>query len=103
MLRTWARRAIIGAALGGGFAPIDGAMAQQPRASITTGSLPTATVPEPVKIACRTDYDRFCPGYALGTPSLRQCMESNARQLAQACVRALLDAGLVDRSRIPRS
>lgn len=55
-----------------------------------------------VEAACRDDYFRFCPGYPLGSASLRLCMESKSKQLTQSCVSALIQAGEVDRRRIKR-
>ncbi len=55
-----------------------------------------------VEDACSSDYFRHCAGYPLGSASLRLCMESKSKQLSQTCIRALIDAGEVDRRRVRR-
>jgi hypothetical protein len=55
-----------------------------------------------VEDACREDYFRHCAAYEIGSSSLRMCMESKSKQLSQVCIRALIDSGEVDRSRIRR-
>ena len=51
---------------------------------------------------CRDDYFRFCPGYPVGSASLRLCMESKSKQLSRSCVNALVASGEVDRRRVKR-
>ncbi len=60
------------------------------------------TYPEKVEEHCKEDYFRHCAPYALGTVELRRCMEANGKALAKKCQQALLDAGLVNMSRIRR-
>ena len=55
-----------------------------------------------VENACRDDYFRYCPGYPVGSASLRLCMESKSKQLSRTCVTALIDSGEVDRRRLKR-
>lgn len=55
-----------------------------------------------VEQECKDDYFRFCPGYPLGSASLRLCMESRAKQLSRTCVNALVASGEVDRRRVKR-
>lgn len=50
-------------------------------------------VPEYVKQACKADYKKFCPDYAVGTPALRACMIGIAHQLSPRCVDALERSG----------
>jgi len=57
---------------------------------------------EKVEEACRDDYLRLCAGYPLGSASLRLCMESKSKQISPSCIRALVDAGEVDRRRLRR-
>ena len=80
------KTAIAALAIGGGLAFGGGADAYSPR----------------VENACRDDYFRFCPAYPVGSASLRLCMESKAKQISNSCVRALIDAGEVDRRRLKR-
>ena len=57
---------------------------------------PTArAVPDSVKVACSSDYNRFCPRYKVGTGKLNRCMRSNGKRLSRVCVRALIDNGMV--------
>lgn len=63
---------------------------------------PAFAYPAKIEGACKDDYFRFCAIYPPQSASLRQCMESNANQLSQTCVRALIDAGYVDRRRLKR-
>lgn len=55
-----------------------------------------------VENACRADYFSHCPGYPVGSASLRLCMESKSKQLSSGCIDALIKAGLVDRRRVAR-
>lgn len=59
----------------------------------------SAVVTERVKKACKSDYYRHCPSYAIGTPQLRTCMTKagKRKQLGHGCLRALIDAGEVPR------
>ena len=58
-----------------------------------------AAYSQKVNNACRNDYYRFCPSYAVGSSQLRQCMRSAGRNLSKACRDALVDAGEAPRSR----
>jgi hypothetical protein len=60
-----------------------------------------AVSPE-VENACREDYFRHCAAYTVGSPALRLCMEAKSKELSQTCIRALIDSGEVDRSRIKK-
>jgi predicted deacylase len=64
-------------------------------AVITT--LPASAVSQRVQNACKKDYNRFCPGYALETPQLRACMQQVGKRLSPRCVDALVDAGEMNR------
>jgi hypothetical protein len=63
---------------------------------------PAPAVSQKVEDACRDDYFRHCSAYSVGTSSLRLCMESKASSLTRSCVRALIDAGVVDRRRLKK-
>jgi hypothetical protein len=52
-----------------------------------------ATVTEREKQDCRTDYQRYCKAYALGSEALRACMSRSIKKLSNVCVAALVDAG----------
>ena len=71
--------------------------------AVLLGSSPGVQAYSPkVESACRDDYFRLCPGYPVGSASLRLCMESKSKQMSQSCVTALINAGEVDRRRIKR-
>ena len=70
-------------------------------AGLTFGGAALAVSPR-VENACRDDYFRYCSAYPVGSAALRLCMESKSKNLSQTCVRALIDAGEVDRRRIKR-
>ncbi len=57
-----------------------------------------------VENACRSDYDRHCPGYKEGSPALRNCMTLAGKRgnLSRTCFNALVDAGLVPRKYLKR-
>ena len=52
-----------------------------------------AAVTERVKQDCRTDYQRYCKDYAVGSEALRACMSRSSRKLSNMCVVALVDGG----------
>ncbi|MEL7049712.1 MAG: hypothetical protein AAFO75_12290 [Pseudomonadota bacterium] len=54
-------------------------------------------VSDRVKVACSSDYSRFCQGYKVGGSKLRSCMRSNGKRLSRVCIEALVDAGEVPR------
>lgn len=51
-----------------------------------------------VRRACKSDYNRFCPGYSLYGTELRRCMQAAGKAISKPCIRALIDAGEVPRS-----
>ena len=51
-----------------------------------------------VRRACKSDYNRFCPGYSLYGTELRRCMQAAGKAISKRCIRALIDAGEVPRS-----
>ncbi len=61
------------------------------------------SVPDSVKVACSSDYNRFCPRYKVGTSKLNRCMRSNGKRLSRVCVRALIDHGMVPRSLLKKA
>lgn len=71
-------------------------------ASAMTVAAPAVAYTAKVENACRADYFQNCPGYPLGSASLRLCMESKSKQISRGCADALVKAGLVDRRRIAR-
>ena len=54
---------------------------------------PAGAVTERMKRDCRTDYNRFCKKYALGSEGLRACMSRSIRKVSNRCVAALVAGG----------
>ena len=55
-----------------------------------------------VRNACSGDYHRFCGQYSPNSSQMRACMQANGPALSSGCINALVDAGIVDRSRVRR-
>ncbi len=55
-----------------------------------------------VRSACASDYGRFCPSYAVGSPQLRSCMRGIGKRLSPGCIDALVDSGELSRKEINR-
>ena len=55
-----------------------------------------------VRRACSGDYHRFCGQYSPNSSQMRACMQANGHSLSGQCVNALVDAGIIDRSRLRR-
>ena len=74
-------------------------------AAMLIASLPVHAVSQRVKHACKSDYFRHCPAYAVGSPQLRTCMTKagKRKQLSRRCMRALIDGGEVPRKYLTRS
>jgi hypothetical protein len=51
-----------------------------------------------VRRSCKSDYNRFCPGYSLYGTEIRRCMQAAGKAISKRCIRALVDAGEVPRS-----
>ena len=58
-------------------------------------SLPAgaANVSEGVKQACKSDYNRFCKAYKVGTEGLRACMSRSIKRVSNVCIGALVRNG----------
>ena len=54
-----------------------------------TASSAHAEYPDYVKSACKQDFKKYCPSYAVGSSQLRQCMRGVANDLSSRCVDAL--------------
>lgn len=57
---------------------------------------------ERVKSACKDDYFRHCSAYALGSPSLRQCMRNVGAGLSNPCLAALALDGEITKEDVQR-
>ena len=51
------------------------------------------SITERQKRDCKTDYNRYCKAYKLGSEGLRACMSRSIRKVSNRCVAALVDAG----------
>jgi hypothetical protein len=72
--------------------------------AVLLGSLAWATAAnaDRVRNACSGDYHRFCGQYSPNSSQMRACMQANGPSLSSGCINALVDAGIVDRSRVRR-
>lgn len=61
-----------------------------------------AAVTERVKQDCRTDYQRYCNAYAVGSEALRACMSRSIKKVSNVCVAALVDAGEMTKAQADR-
>jgi hypothetical protein len=61
-----------------------------------------AAVTERVKQNCRTDYQRYCNAYAVGSEALRACMSRSIKKVSNVCVAALVDAGEMTKAQANR-
>lgn len=50
-------------------------------------------VTERQKRDCKTDYNRFCKKYALGSEGLRACMSRSIKKVSNRCISALVAGG----------
>ena len=65
--------------------------------ALSAGSVGAVT--DKVRNACSNDYYKFCPSFAVGSTSLRQCMRQVGRRLSPRCIDALVDSGEIKRPR----
>ena len=74
-------------------------------AALLIASLPAHAVSQRIKNACKNDYFRHGPAYAVGSPQLRTCMTKAGKRkhLSRRCLRALIDGGEVPRKYLTRS
>jgi hypothetical protein len=56
---------------------------------------PASAYSDRVQNNCKGDYLTFCSSHAIGSTGMRQCMESNGKDLSPRCVSALVDAGQI--------
>jgi hypothetical protein len=50
-------------------------------------------VTDRMKNDCKTDYNRYCKKYKLGSEGLRACMSRSIRKVSNRCILALVDGG----------
>jgi hypothetical protein len=61
-----------------------------------------AAVTERERQDCRTDYQRYCNAYAVGSEALRACMSRSIKKVSKVCVAALVDAGEMTKAQADR-
>jgi hypothetical protein len=52
-----------------------------------------SNVSESVRQACKSDYQRYCKAYKVGTEGLRACMSRSIRRVSNVCISALVRNG----------
>jgi len=67
-------------------------------------ALPAAagTVTERMRRDCRSDYNRYCRAYTVGSEGLRACMSRSIRRISNRCVAALVDGGEMTKAQADR-
>jgi len=78
-----------------------GLMAVVLAASGSTGSEAHA-VSLRAKIACLNDFRAYCKAYKVGSPELRQCMNTNGPKLSTKCIQALIADGEISQEEVAR-
>ena len=61
-----------------------------------------ASVSDPVKQACKGDYQRYCKAYKVGTEGLRACMSRSIKKVSNVCVSALVKSGEMSKAQADR-
>jgi hypothetical protein len=54
------------------------------------------------KLACVNDFRAYCSAHKVGSPELRQCMNTNGARLSPKCVRALIADGEISEAEVAR-
>jgi hypothetical protein len=54
---------------------------------------PAGAVTDRMKRDCRSDYNRHCGKYKLGSEGLRACMSRSIRKVSNRCISALVAGG----------
>jgi hypothetical protein len=60
------------------------------------------TVTERMKRDCRSDYNRYCRAYPVGSEGLRACMSRSIRGVSHRCVAALVAGGEMTQAQADR-
>ena len=55
-----------------------------------------------MKRDCKTDYNRYCKKYELGSEGLRACMSRSIRKVSKRCVAALVAGGEMTQAQADR-
>ncbi len=59
-------------------------------------------VTERMKRDCRSDYNRYCKKYELGTEGLRACMSRSIKKVSNRCISALVAGGEMTKAQAER-
>jgi hypothetical protein len=60
------------------------------------------TVTERMRRDCRSDYNRYCKAYPVGSEGLRACMSRSIRGVSNRCVGALVAGGEMTQAQADR-
>ncbi len=63
---------------------------------------PASAYSDRVQNNCKGDYLTFCSAHAIGSTGMRQCMESNGKNLSPKCVSALVDSGQIPKKYVKK-
>jgi hypothetical protein len=63
---------------------------------------PASAVTERMKRDCRSDYNRLCKKYELGSEGLRACMSRSIRRVSNRCISALVAGGEMTKAQAER-
>ena len=55
-----------------------------------------------IKRDCKSDYNRYCKKYELGSEGLRACMSRSIRGVSNRCISALVAGGEMTRAQAER-
>jgi hypothetical protein len=63
---------------------------------------PAGAVTSRIKRDCKSDYNRFCKKYELGSEGLRACMSRSIRGVSNRCISALVAGGEMTKAQADR-
>jgi hypothetical protein len=63
---------------------------------------PAGAVTARIKRDCKSDYNRFCKKYELGSEGLRACMSRSIRGVSNRCISALVAGGEMTKAQADR-
>ena len=63
---------------------------------------PAGAVTARIKRDCKSDYNRYCKKYELGSEGLRACMSRSIRGVSNRCISALVAGGEMTKAQADR-
>lgn len=63
---------------------------------------PASAVTARIKRDCKSDYNRYCKKYELGSEGLRACMSRSIRGVSNRCISALVAGGEMTKAQAER-